>query len=122
MPGAGGGTASTGRVMPADAAQALSYLSGALDFLAHADAAEWPAGVQADCLRALAAAESRQAAAHARILTAFSVPGGGLNSDGHHSPRVWLTWQTQATRNAAGAKVAWMHSLAGRRQHAQPDQ
>src|SRR5262249_13399600 len=34
-----------------------------------------------------------------------------LNGDGHRSPRVWLTWQTQATRKAAGAKVAWMHQL-----------
>src|SRR5215469_7230588 len=65
---------------------------------------------------------ARQVAAHAKVLAAFSVPGGGLNGDGHRSARVWLTWQTQATRNAAGAKVAWMHSLAGRRQHAQPDQ
>src|SRR5215469_14148347 len=110
--GAGGGTAAPGRVVPADAAQALSYLSGALEFLARADAAEWPAGVQADCLRALAVAESRQAAAHARILAAFAVPGGGLNSDGHRSARVWLTWQTAATRKAAGAKVASMHALA----------
>jgi hypothetical protein len=70
-------------VRPADATQALSYLSGALEFLADADPAEWPAGVQADCLRALAVAESRQAAAHARILAAFAVPGGGLNGDGH---------------------------------------
>ena len=98
--------------MPADAAQALSYLNAALDFLAHADPAEWPQGLQADCLRELAVAESRQAAAHARVLTAFSVPGGGLNGDGHRSPRVWLTWQTAATRKAAGAKVAWMHQLA----------
>jgi hypothetical protein len=87
-------------------------MTAALDYLAHADAAEWPAGVQADCLRALAVAESRQAAAHARILTAFAVPGGGLNGDGHRSARVWLTWQTAATRKAAGAKVASMHTLA----------
>ena len=61
----------------------------------------------------LAVAESRQAAAHARVLSAFSVPGGGLAGDGHRSPRVWLTWQTQSTRPAAGAKVAWMRCLAG---------
>ena len=85
-------------VQPADAAQALSYLSGALDFLAHADAAEWPQGLQADCLRALAVAESRQAAAHARILAAFAVPGEGLAGDGHRSARVWLSWQCAARR------------------------
>jgi hypothetical protein len=92
-------------------AQALALLSATLDFLAHADPAEWPEGVQADCLRALAVAESRQAAAHARILGAFSVPGGGLAGDGHGSPRVWLTWQTAATRRAAATKVSWMHRL-----------
>jgi hypothetical protein len=98
-------------VRPQDAAQALAFVSAGLEFLAHADPAEWPQGVQADCLRALAVAESRQAAAHAKVLKAFSVPGGGLAGDGHRSPRVWLSWQTQATRKAAGAKVAWMHQL-----------
>jgi hypothetical protein len=94
-----------------DPVQALAYLSQALDFLAHADPADWGEGVQADCLRALAVAESRQAAAHARIMGAFSVPGGGLAGDGHRSPRVWLTWQTAATRRAAATKVSWMHRL-----------
>jgi hypothetical protein len=83
------------------AAEALAFLSGALDYLAHADAAAWPEGLQADCLRVLAVAESQQAAAHAKVLSAFSRPGGGLAGDGHRSPRVWLSWQTQATRRAA---------------------
>ncbi len=87
-----------GAVRPDSPAEALAYLSGALDFLAHADPAEWPEGLQADCLRALAVAESRQAAAHAKVLSAFSVPGGGLAGDGHRSPRVWLTWQCAARR------------------------
>ena len=100
-------------VVPDSPARALAYLSGALDFLAHANPAEWPAGQQADCLRALAVAESRQAAAHARILRAFSVPGGGLAGDGHRSPRVWLTWQCAATRRAAAYRVSWMHRLDG---------
>lgn len=72
----------------------------------------WPEGVQADCLRVLAVAESRQAAVHARVLSAFSVPGGGLAGDGHGSARVWLTWQTQATGRAAAGKVGWMRRLA----------
>ncbi|HUB41266.1 MAG TPA: HNH endonuclease, partial [Streptosporangiaceae bacterium] len=66
---------------------------------------------QADCLRALAVAESRQAAAHARVLAVFSGPGGGLATDGHRSARVWLTWQTAATRRAAATKVSWMYRL-----------
>jgi ribosomal protein S18 acetylase RimI-like enzyme len=94
-----------------DPGQALAYLRAGLEFLAHADPADWPAGVQADCLRALAVAEARQAAAHARLLAAFSVPGGGLAGDGHRSPRMWLTWQTRATRRAATAHVARMKTL-----------
>ncbi|HUB42375.1 MAG TPA: hypothetical protein VMA72_26280, partial [Streptosporangiaceae bacterium] len=92
-----------------DPIQALAYLSEALDYLAHASPAEWAEGIQADCLRALAVAESQQTAAHAKVLQAFSVPGGGLAGDGHRSPRVWLTWQCAATRRAASSKVSWMH-------------
>ena len=106
----GAATGSPG-VRVTDSAQALAFLSGALEFLAHADPADWPEGAQADCLRALAVAESQQVAVHARVLQAFSVPGGGLAGDGHRSPRVWLTWQTAATRRAAGWKVSWMHRL-----------
>jgi hypothetical protein len=98
-------------VQAADAVQALAFLEAGLEFLASADAAEWSAGLQADCLRALAVAESRHAAAHAAVLAAFSVPGGGLAGDGHRSPRVWLTWQTQATRRAAAVQVARMRDL-----------
>jgi hypothetical protein len=56
-------------------------------------------------------AESQQAAAHAKVLSAFSRPGGGLAGDGHRSPRVWLTWQAQATRRAAASRVGWMRRL-----------
>ena len=91
--------------------QALAYLYAGLEYLAHAHPADWADGQQADCLRALAVAEARQAAAHASVLAAFSVPGGGLAGDGHRSPRVWLTWQTHATRKAAASKVSWMHRL-----------
>ncbi len=96
---------------PEGATQALASLTAALDVLAHADPGSWPEGLQADCLRALAVAESRQAAAHAKVLEAFSRPGGGLAGDGHRSPRVWLSWQTQATRRAAAGRVGWMRRL-----------
>jgi Domain of unknown function (DUF222)/HNH endonuclease len=98
--------------VPDSPAEALALLDAALAYLARASVASWPDGQQADCLRALAVAESRQAAAHARVLAAFSVPGGGLAGDGHRSPRMWLTWQTQATRRAASAHVGWMRRLA----------
>ena len=100
-----------GSIAVTDPAQAMALLSAVTDYLAHASPAEWAEGEQADCLRALAVAESRQAVAHARVLAAFSVPGGGLAGDGHRSPRVWLTWQTSVTRRAAATKVSWMHRL-----------
>src|SRR6202042_815163 len=100
---AGAGAWAGAGLRPDGPAQALEFLSVALDYLAHADAGQWAAGSQADCLRAFAVAEARQAAAHARVLAAFSVPGGGLAGDGHRSPRVWLTWQTHATRRGADA-------------------
>jgi hypothetical protein len=62
--------------------QALAFVQAGLEFLAHADPASWPAGLQADCLRALAVAEAKQAAAHAKVLEAFSVPGGGWPATG----------------------------------------
>ncbi len=102
-------SAGTGEI--ASPAQALELLSAVTDYLARANPAEWAEGEQADCLRALAVAESRQAAAHARVLAAFAVPGGGVAGDGHRSPRMWLTWQTHATRKAAATKVSWMHRL-----------
>ena len=110
---AGAGSAAPGAdgVQASDPVEALAFLRAGLEYLAHAEAADWTAGMQADCLRALAVAESQHAAAHARVLAAFAVPGGGLNGDGHRSPRVWLTWQTQATRRAAATHVARMHDL-----------
>ena len=104
-------TAADGSPRAADALQALSFLRAGFEFLAHDDPAGWGEGVQADCLRALAVAEARQVAAHARVLTAFCVPGGGLNGDGHRSPRAWLSWQCRATKRAAAASVAWKRRL-----------
>lgn len=97
---------------PTTAAQALQWLDAALQYLVGDNIAEWTAGEQADCLRAIAVAEARQAALHANVLSAFCSAGGGLAGDGHRSPRVWLTWQTQATPRAAAGKVAWMRRLA----------
>ncbi len=117
LPGAGPQVTGLATGLPANQwrpdspVQALSVLTSALDYLAHADPASWTEDVQADCLRVLAAAESRQVAVHARVLATFSAPGGGLARDGHHSPRVWLTWQTQSTRRAAANHVAWMRRL-----------
>ena len=82
-----------------------------LGWLARADMASVPAGVQADCLRGLERVLSVHAAARARVLGAFTAQGG-YEDDGQGSPRTWLRWQTRVTRPAAGAALASMRSLA----------
>ena len=120
-----GGSAAGDRVPGEDGLQAADPVRGAGDAAGGAGVSgarrcrgTGPTGLQADCLRALAVAESRQTAAHAKVLAAFSVPGGGLAGDGHRSPRVWLSGQTQASRGAADRQVARMRPAgppAGRR-------
>ena len=82
-----------------------------LAYLASADTASLTTGEQADCLRALARAESRHAAARARVLYAFTAQGG-YEDDGHGSARTWLKWQTQASGGAAYAAMTSMQRLA----------
>ena len=82
-----------------------------LGWLARADHASVPAGVQAECLRGLERAQSVHAAARARVLAAFTAQGS-YEDDGQGSPRTWLTWQTKVTRPAASAALASMRSLA----------
>jgi len=58
-----------------------------LGWLAGADVASVPAGVQAECLRGLKRALSVHAAARARVLAAFTAQGG-YEDDGvrHEAP------------------------------------
>ena len=81
-----------------------------LGWLARADHASAPAGVQAECLRGLERVLSVHAAARARVLAAFTAQGG-YQDDGQGSPRTWLTWQARITRPAAGAALTSMRSL-----------
>ena len=99
----------TGRVL-ATPAEALAAVRSGLAFLATADATALTVAEQADCLRGLAACESVQLAAAARMLAAFSA-GGGHAADGQVSVRSWLRWQTRTTRAAAGAAAKWMRRL-----------
>jgi Domain of unknown function (DUF222) len=98
---------------PAGAAQALDCLDRALAYLAAVNPAELTGAEQAECLRALEVARSRQTAAHAALLSAFSAPGGGMEADGQCSPRTWLAWQTRVSRPAASTAVMRMRRLAG---------
>ena len=95
---------------PATAADALAAVRSGLEFLAAADAATLTLAEQADCVRGLAACESVQLAATARILAAFS-HAGGYAADGQASVTSWLRWQTRATPAAAAAAAKWTRRL-----------
>ena len=90
---------------------ALDAISAGLAFLNAVDAAGLPTSVQADCLKALARAESAHTAAHASVLAAFSAQDG-CEDDGQHTARAWLKWQTQITAGAAAGQVGWARRLA----------
>jgi hypothetical protein len=92
---------------PASAAQALAMVAAGLGWLADADAASMPAGVQAECLRGLERAASVHIAARSRVLSAFHAQGG-FGDDGQGSARTWLEWQTRVTGGAAYGAMGWM--------------
>ena len=79
---------------PSSVTAALDAISAGLAFLNAVDAADLPTSVQADCLKALARAESAHTAAQASVLAAFSAQDG-CEDDGQHTARAWLKWQTQ---------------------------
>ena len=96
---------------PSSVAGALDAISAGLAFLNAVDAADLPTSVQADCLRALARAESAHTAAQASVLAAFSAQDG-CEDDGQHTARAWLKWQTRITAGAAAGQVGWAKRLA----------
>src|ERR1022692_3048945 len=95
---------------PTTAADAVAMAQAGLAWLARADVASMPPAVQADCLRALEAAEAVHTAARARVLAAFHACSG-FQDDGHGSAKSWLAWQTRVTRTAAATAMAWMRRL-----------
>jgi hypothetical protein len=95
----------------ASAGDALAAVQAGLAFLARTDAAALPAGVLADCLRGLGAAESVHIAARSRILAAFTAQSA-YEDDGCRSPVSWLAWQARMTRDAAAGAVGWTRRLA----------
>ena len=97
--------------VPATAADATAMARAGLAWLASADTASLTTAEQADCLRALAQAESIHTAARARVLYAFTAQAG-YEDDGHRSPRTWLAWQTRVGGGAAAIAVKWMQRLA----------
>ena len=100
---------------PSSAAQALAKLRTSLDWLTAADATSLTGAERADVLRALAAAESVQLAATAKVLSAFDA-AEDYAADGQGGPQAWLRWQARMTRPAAGAAMAWARRLAAHQQ------
>jgi Domain of unknown function (DUF222) len=96
---------------PSTVAEALSAVRAGLDWLAAADATGLTGSERAGVLRGLAAAESVQLAATARVLSAFDA-AEDYAADGQGGPRAWLRWQARMTRPAAGAAMAWARRLA----------
>jgi Domain of unknown function (DUF222) len=95
------------------AAQALALVRAGLDWLASADATELTGAERAEVLRGLAAAESVQLAAAAKVLAAVDA-AQDYTADGQGGPRAWLRWQARVTRPAAAAAMAWARRLAAR--------
>jgi Domain of unknown function (DUF222)/HNH endonuclease len=93
--------------------QAVALLESALGYLCSFDAASQPTGVQAEVLKGLERAASRQTAARARVLTAFTAQRGH-EDDGQATAGAWLKWQTRTTPAAAGQAVGWARRLAAR--------
>src|ERR1022692_4751458 len=104
-------TAAAADAMPVTAAGAVAMAQAALAFLANANMASVPAGVQAECLRGLERIESLHTAARAGALAAF-MAGGGHEDDGQGSAGAWLRWQTRVTKGAAAGVVAWARRIA----------
>jgi Domain of unknown function (DUF222)/HNH endonuclease len=101
----------TAACAPANTREALDALHASLTYLATANAADLTAAEQADCLRALAKAESVHTAATVTVLAAFTAQAS-YTDDGQGSARTWLRWQTRVTIGAAAGAVGWMRRLA----------
>jgi hypothetical protein len=99
----------TSTIAPGSAADAIAAIRAGLTYLT-AGAAELTGAEQADCLKALAAAESQHLAATAAVLTAFE-HSGAYTDDGQMTARAWLRWQTRSTSAAAGAATKWARRL-----------
>src|SRR5215469_2100508 len=95
---------------PSTVGEAVGMVMAGFAWLAGADVASVPAGVQADCLRELERVRSVETAARARVLGAFDA-GLGYEGDGCRSARAWLMWQAQLTPGAASDAVGWMRRL-----------
>jgi Domain of unknown function (DUF222) len=92
-------------MVPANMDEALKMLASAVGFLAETEAAELPAEVLAEGLRAMEQADAAEAAARGRFLAAFDAQDGSV-ADGQRTARTWLVHVTRVTRSQAGEHKA----------------
>jgi Domain of unknown function (DUF222) len=87
-------------MVPANMDEALKMLASAVGFLAETEAADLPAEVLAEGLRAMERADAAVAAARGRFLEAFDAQDGSV-ADGQRTVRTWLVHSTRVTRGQA---------------------
>ena len=90
----------------ASVGEAIETARAALGYLAAADAAQFAAQTQAECLRGLEQTDAIATAARASFLSAFTA-GKGYSADADYSARAWLMHRTGITRGAAASRTAW---------------
>jgi Domain of unknown function (DUF222) len=87
-------------IVPANMDEALKMLESAAGFLADVPAADLPAEVLAEGLRAMERADAAEAAARGRFLEAFDAQDGPL-ADGQRTVRTWLVNSVRVTKGQA---------------------
>jgi Domain of unknown function (DUF222) len=86
--------------------EALEMVQAGLSYLAAADAAQFAAQTQAECLQGLEQADAIATAARASFVSAFTT-GQGYAADADYSVLSWLIHRTGITRGAAVRHAAW---------------
>jgi Domain of unknown function (DUF222) len=92
-----------------DVGEALGAAMSAWRYLAAADAAELPAGVTAEILRALEKLDSAEAAVRGRLLWHFDVQRG-YDGEGFGGVRSFIRFGTRVTKGQADAHVGLMRA------------
>ena len=90
---------------PASVREALTMLESAAGFLANTDAAELPAELLAESLRALERTDAAGAAVRGRFLQAFGAQDGPV-ADGQRAVRAWLVHSLRVTKGQAAEHQA----------------
>ena len=100
------GNAGFGPVLAVRIGEAMETVQAGLSYLAAADAAQFAAQTQAECLQGLEQADAVATAARASFVSAFTA-GQGYAADADYSVLSWLMHRTGITRAAAVGHAAW---------------